>query len=222
MRRITLVLVGIALIAAAGATFAGTAAAQAPAPKATSGKPALARATFAGGCFWCMEAPFDAVRGVVSTTSGYTGGRVRNPTYEMVSAGVTGHAESVQVLYDPGKVTYAQLLEVFWHNIDPLAKNAQFCDHGTQYRSAIFFHDEEQQRLAEQSKKALEESKRFPKPIVTEIVAASEFYAAEEYHQDFYRKTPERYTSYRQGCGRDRRLKELWGAEAGGAHGGAR
>src|SRR5258706_354537 len=213
MRRITLVLVGIALIAAAGATFAGTAAAQAPAPKATSGKPALARATFAGGCFWCMEAPFDAVRGVVSTTSGYTGGRVRNPTYEMVSAGVTGHAESVQVLYDPGKVTYAQLLEVFWHNIDPLAKNAQFCDHGTQYRSAIFFHDEEQQRLAEQSKNALEESKRFPKPIVTEIVAASEFYAAEEYHQDFYRKNPERYTSYRQGSGRDRRLKELSGAE---------
>jgi peptide-methionine (S)-S-oxide reductase len=222
MRRITIALVGIGLIAAAGATFGWTAAAQAPAPKAASGKPALAKATFAGGCFWCMEAPFDAVRGVVSTTSGYTGGRVRNPTYEMVSAGVTGHAESVQVLYDPGKVTYAQLLEVFWHNIDPLAKNAQFCDHGTQYRSAIFFHDEEQQRLAEQSKKALEESKRFPKPIATEIVAASEFYAAEEYHQDFYRRNPERYISYRQGCGRDRRLKELWGAEAGGAHGGAR
>ena len=216
MRRITLALVGIGLIAAAGATLAWTAAAQAPAPKAASGKPVLAKATFAGGCFWCMEAPFDAVRGVVSTTSGYTGGRVRNPTYEMVSAGVTGHAEAVQVLYDPGKVSYAQLLEVFWHNIDPLAKNAQFCDHGTQYRSAIFFHDEEQQRLAEQSKKALEESKRFPKPIVTEIVAASEFYAAEEYHQDFYKKSAFRYNSYRMGCGRDRRLKELWGDAAGG------
>ena len=221
MRRITIALVGIGLMAAAGATFAWKAAAQASAPKAASAKPALAKATFAGGCFWCMEVPFDSVRGVVSTTSGYTGGRVKNPTYEMVSMGGTGHAESVQVVYDPAKVTYAQLLDVFWHNIDPLTRNAQFCDHGTQYRSAIFFHDEEQQRLAESSKKALEESKRFPRPIATEIVAASEFYAAEEYHQDFYRKNPERYMSYRQGCGRDRRLKELWGAEAGG-HGGAR
>jgi peptide-methionine (S)-S-oxide reductase len=221
MRRITTTLVGLGLIAAAGATFGGKAAAQAPAPKAPRAE-GLAKATFAGGCFWCMEAPFDAVKGVVSTTSGYTGGRVPNPSYEMVSAGGTGHAESVQVLYDPRKVTYAQLLDVFWHNIDPLAKNAQFCDHGTQYRSAIFFHDEEQQRLAEQSKKALEDSKRFPKPIVTEIVAAAEFYPAEEYHQDFYKRNPERYMSYRQGCGRDRRLKELWGAEAGGGHGGAR
>src|SRR5258706_4701161 len=138
MRRITLVLVGIALVAAAGATFAGTAAAQAPAPKATSGKPALARATFAGGCFWCMEAPFDAVRGVVSTTSGYTGGRVRNPTYEMVSAGVTGHAESVQGLYHPGKGTYAQPLEGFLHKHDPPAKKPRFFDHRTPNPSAIF------------------------------------------------------------------------------------
>ena len=221
MRRMTTGLVGIGLITAAGAIFAWKAAAQAPAPKAAKAETGLVKATFAGGCFWCMEAPFDGIRGVVSTTSGYTGGRTRNPTYEMVSSGGTGHAESVQVLYDPKKVTYAQLLDVFWRNIDPLAKNAQFCDHGTQYRSSIFFHDEEQQRMAEQSKKALEESKRFPKPIVTEIVALSEFYPAEEYHQDFYKRNPERYMSYRQGCGRDRRLKELWGAEAGGGHGGA-
>src|SRR5258705_10940238 len=146
MRRITIAAVGLGLIAGAGATFGGRAEAQAPAPKGARADAGLAKATFAGGCFWCMEAPFDAVKGVVSTTSGYTGGRVRNPSYEMVSAGGTGHAESVQVLYYPRKVTYAQLLEVFWHNIDPLAKNAQFCDHGTQYRSAIFFHDEEQQR----------------------------------------------------------------------------
>ena len=218
MRRITAALVGIGCFAAA---LAWTAGAQTPAAKTPGAKPGLAKATFAGGCFWCMEAPFDRVKGVVSTTSGYTGGRVKSPTYEAVSAGGTGHAESVQVLFDPAKVTYAQLLEVFWHNIDPLTKDAQFCDHGSQYRSAIFFHDEEQRRQAEQSKKALEESKRFPRPIVTEIVAASEFYPAEEYHQDFYLRNVERYMSYRMGCGRDRRLKELWGAEAGGGHGGA-
>jgi peptide-methionine (S)-S-oxide reductase len=218
MRRITTALVAIGLIAA---TLTWSAAAQAPAPKTAGEKPARAKATFAGGCFWCMEAPFDRLKGVVSTTSGYIGGRIKKPSYEMVSAGGTGHAEAVQVVFEPAKVTYAQLLDVFWHNIDPLTKDAQFCDHGSQYRSAIFFHDEEQQREAEQSKKALEESKRFPKPIVTEIVAASEFYAAEEYHQDFYLRNPARYMSYRQGCGRDRRLKELWGAEAGGGHGGA-
>jgi len=222
MRRITTVFVALGLIAAAGGTFAWRASAQAPAGKTAGGQAGLAKATFAGGCFWCMEAPFDGLPGVVSTTSGYTGGRTRNPTYEMVSSGGTGHAESVQVLYDPRKITYGRLLDVFWHNIDPLARNAQFCDHGTQYRSAIFFHDEEQQRMAEQSKKALEEAKRFPKPVLTEIVAASEFYPAEEYHQDFYRRNPDRYMSYRQGCGRDRRLKELWGAEAGSGHGGAR
>jgi peptide-methionine (S)-S-oxide reductase len=219
MKRTTTALAGIALIAA---TFTWKAAAVVPPPMAGGAKPVLAKATFAGGCFWCMEAPFDAVRGVVSTTSGFTGGRVKHPSYEMVSMGGTGHAEAVQIVYDPAKVTYAQLLDVFWHNIDPLAKDGQFCDHGNQYRSAIFFHDEEQHQLAEQSKKALEESKRFPRPIVTEIVAASEFYAAEEYHQDFYLRNPVRYMSYRQGCGRDRRLKELWGAEAGGGHGGAR
>jgi len=188
---------------------AGTAAVPATAADAR------ARATFAGGCFWCMEAPFDKLPGVIATTSGYTGGRVKNPTYEQVSAGRTGHAEVVQVLYDPAKIGYAQLLEVFWHNIDPLARDAQFCDRGSQYRSAIYYHDEEQKRLAEESKRALEASGRFKQPIVTEIAPAGEFYPAEAYHQDFYRTNPARYRQYRFGCGRDRRLKELWGEAAG-------
>lgn len=174
--------------------------------------PAKATATFAGGCFWCMEVPFEKLEGVYSVTSGYTGGRKKNPSYEEVSAGVTGHAESVQIVYDPAKLSYEKLLDVFWHNIDPLTANAQFCDHGTQYRSAIFFHDEAQRRAAEASKQALESSGRFKPKIVTEIVAASTFYPAEEYHQDFYKKNPVRYTTYRAGCGRDRRLEELWGA----------
>jgi len=171
----------------------------------------LAKATFAGGCFWCMEAPFDEIPGVVSTISGYTGGQQKNPTYEEVSAGRTGHAESVQITYDSTKISYAQLLTVFWHNIDPLAANRQFCDGGTQYRSTIFYHNEEQRRLAEESKRSLEQSGKLDKPIVTEIVPLSEFYSAEEYHQDFYKKNPIRYKAYRTGCGRDRRLKELWG-----------
>ena len=175
----------------------------------------LVKATFAGGCFWCMEPPFDAVPGVAATISGYMGGQKKNPTYEEVSAGVTGHAEVVQILYDPAKVTYAELLEVFWRNIDPLAANRQFCDAGTQYRSAIFFHDESQRRLAEQSR--VEKAKRFREPIVTQIVAASDFTRAEEYHQDFYKKSPVRYKSYRFGCGRDRRLAELWGKPAAAA-----
>jgi peptide-methionine (S)-S-oxide reductase len=189
--------------------------AGAPAPRADAPRPGLVKATFAGGCFWCMEAPFDKVPGVVSTTSGYAGGHVRNPTYEQVSAGRTGHAEVVQVVYDPGKVTYEALLDVFWHNIDPLTKNAQFCDRGTQYRSAIFYHGEEQKRLAEESKASLEKGGRFAGPIVTEVTALTDFYPAEDYHQDFYRKDPRRYESYRAGCGRDRRLKQLWGKEAG-------
>ncbi|HZY30470.1 MAG TPA: peptide-methionine (S)-S-oxide reductase MsrA [Candidatus Methylomirabilis sp.] len=168
-------------------------------------------ATFAGGCFWCMEPPFDELEGVIATTSGYTGGHKKDPTYKEVSAGGTGHTEAVQIVYNPKKVSYAKLLEVFWRNIDPLTKDAQFCDKGSQYRSGIFYHDEEQKRLAEQSKQALEESKRFRQPIVTEITAASEFYAAEEYHQDYYQKNPYRYKFYRFGCGRDQRLKELWG-----------
>lgn len=171
----------------------------------------LARTTFAGGCFWCMEPPFDKLEGVISTTSGYTGGHKENPTYQEVIAGDTGHAEAVQVVYDPQKIGYAELLEVFWHNIDPLTPNRQFCDVGSQYRTAIFYHTEEQRRLAEQSKKALEESGRFTQPIVTEIVPATEFYVAEGYHQDYYRKNPLRYHLYRYSCGRDQRLEEIWG-----------
>jgi peptide-methionine (S)-S-oxide reductase len=180
--------------------------------------PGQAVATFAGGCFWCMEGPFEKLPGVVSVTSGYTGGQKKNPTYEEVSSGVTGHAESVQIVYDPKTVSYDKLLEVYWHNIDPLQANAQFCDHGSQYRSAIFFHDAAQQQAAEASKKALEASGKLSGKIVTQIVPASTFYPAEDYHQDYYKKNPIRYQTYRMGCGRDRRLKELWGAEAGGGH----
>jgi peptide-methionine (S)-S-oxide reductase len=166
-------------------------------------------ATFAGGCFWCVEADFDKVDGVISTISGYTGGRTANPTYEQVSHGGTGHAESVEIVYDPAKVSYKKLLDVFWHNIDPLAKDRQFCDHGDQYRSAIFYHDEEQRALAEASKAEVE--KRFEQPIATQIVPAGPFYKAEEYHQDYYKKNPIRYKFYRYNCGRDARLEELWG-----------
>jgi peptide-methionine (S)-S-oxide reductase len=168
-------------------------------------------ATFAGGCFWCMQPPFDQLEGVISTTVGYSGGHTKNPTYEEVESGDTGHAEAIQITYDPKKITYAKLLEVFWHNIDPLTPNGQFCDHGTQYRSAIFYHNDEQKRLAEESKKALEASGRLHKPIVTEIVPASEFYPAEDDHQEYYRKNPVRYHYYRYRCGRDQRLEELWG-----------
>lgn len=171
----------------------------------------VAKATFAGGCFWCMQPAFDHVDGVVSSTVGYTGGQTKNPTYEEVETGGTGHAESIQVTYDPAKVSYKHLLDVFWHNVDPLTPNAQFCDHGTQYRSAIFCHNDEQKRLAEESRQELEASGRFKQPIVTEIVPASEFYAAEDYHQKYYEKNPVRYRYYRYGCGRDERLRELWG-----------
>jgi peptide-methionine (S)-S-oxide reductase len=177
----------------------------------TTGDKNLETATFAGGCFWCMEPPFDKLDGVISTTSGYTGGQMKNPTYEEVSSGTTGHAESVQVVFDPAKVSYAKLLDVFWHNIDPLTLNAQFCDHGRQYRTAIFYHSEEQQRQAEASKKALEDSGRFTQPIVTEIVPAGEFHKAEEYHQDYYKKNPIRYKFYRYQCGRDKVLEQRWG-----------
>jgi peptide-methionine (S)-S-oxide reductase len=175
----------------------------------------LEKATFAGGCFWCMEHPFDELPGVVSVTSGYTGGQKKNPTYEEVSAGTTGHAEAVQIIYDPAKVSYEKLLSVFWHNIDPTVRDRQFCDVGNQYRSAIFYHNEEQHRLALQSKAQLEKIKTFREPVVTEIVQATEFYPAEEYHQHYYKKNPIRYKFYRTSCGRDRRLKELWGDEAG-------
>ena len=175
--------------------------------------PGLAKATFAGGCFWCMEPPFDKLAGVISTTSGYTGGERRHPTYGDVSSGRTAHAEAVEVVYDSAKITYAQLLDVFWRNVDPLTRNRQFCDHGAQYRTAIFFHDAEQERMARESKRRLEESGRFADPIVTQIAEANQFWAAEDYHQDYYTKNPLRYKFYRYGCGRDRRLKELWGDE---------
>ena len=171
----------------------------------------LVRATFAGGCFWCMEAPFDKVPGVVSTTSGYAGGRVKDPTYEQVSEGTTGHAEALQVAYDPAKVSYEQLLEVFWRNVDPIDRGGQFCDRGNQYRTGIFYEGDAQKRAAEESKRALEASGRLPKPIVTEIVRLEAFYPAEDYHQDFYKKSAVRYMTYRAGCGRDRRLEQLWG-----------
>jgi len=173
--------------------------------------PKLAKATFAGGCFWCMEEAFESQEGVVSVTSGYTGGQKPNPTYEEVSASGTGHAESVEILYDPAKTNYRKLLAHFWRNVDPITPNAQFCDHGPQYRSAIFYHDEEQKRLAEETKQAIEASKRFKEPIVTEIVPASTFYPAEDYHQDFYKKNPIRYKFYKTTCGRVNRLKQLWG-----------
>jgi peptide-methionine (S)-S-oxide reductase len=170
-----------------------------------------ATATFAGGCFWCMESPFDHLDGVLSTTSGYSGGHTVDPTYEEVSAGGTGHAESVQVVYDPSKVSYEKLLDVFWHNVDPEAENGQFCDHGTQYRSVIFVRDAAQRRAAEASKEQLEASGRVRR-VTTEITDFAVFYPAEEYHQDYYMKNPIRYKWYRTGCGRDRRLAEIWGS----------
>ncbi len=171
----------------------------------------LTKATFAGGCFWCMEEAFEKVEGVTSAVSGYIGGQVENPTYEQVSAGGTGHTESIEVTFDPSKVTYEKLLEVFWRNVDPTTPNAQFCDHGNQYRTAIFYHDEHQKQLIDESKKRIESSKTFPEAIVTEISPASTFYIAEEYHQDFYSKNPIRYKYYKWNCGRVKRLEQLWG-----------
>lgn len=182
-----------------------------PGPASGAESAPLAKATFAGGCFWCMEPPFDKLPGVVATVSGYTGGHARNPSYEEVSAGRTGHAEAVEITYDPSRISYARLLEVYWRNVDPTTPDRQFCDVGNQYRTAIFYHDAEQKRLAEQSKAALAKSRPFPQPIVTEIVAAGEFTPAEGYHQDYYLKNPLRYKFYRYNCGRDQRLEELWG-----------
>ena len=171
----------------------------------------LGKAYFAGGCFWCMEEAFEKVEGVLSVTSGYMGGAVANPSYEDVSAGRTGHAESVEVVYDPAKVSYQKLLDAFWRNVDPITPNAQFCDHCSQYRSAVFYQTDEEKRGAEASKQAIEQSRRFKEPIVTQIVMASQFYPAEEYHQDFYKKNPVRYKFYKYNCGRAQRLEELWG-----------
>ncbi len=181
------------------------------APAAEKTKTAVA--IFAGGCFWCMEPPFDKTPGVISTTSGYTGGSVDHPTYEQVSAGGTGHAEAVRIDYDPSRVTYAHLLDVFWHNIDPVAVDRQFCDSGNQYRSAIFVSSPEQRKLAEESKRELQASGKFNKPIATEIVDATMFWPAESYHQNYYQKNPVRYKFYRYNCGRDQRLDQIWGAD---------
>jgi len=166
------------------------------------------RAIFAGGCFWCMEPPFDDLDGVISTISGYIGGSKVNPSYQEISTGKTGHAEVVEITYDPKKISYSKLLEVFWKNIDPTVKDRQFCDQGSQYRSAIFYLNSEQEKIAQKSlglvrKKGIE-------PIHTEIVQATEFYRAEDYHQDYYQKNPARYKYYRSRCGRDKRLKEIW------------
>jgi peptide-methionine (S)-S-oxide reductase len=198
-------LLSIAFILAA----VGTAGAQgAPQPA-----PGQAVATFAGGCFWCTESDFDKVKGVISTTSGYTGGKVVNPGYEQVSAGGTGHAEAVEVIYDPSQVSYEKLLTYYWHTVDPTVKNAQFCDHGEQYRTAIFVRNDEERKLAEASKKKVEAELK--QPVYTQIVDTGPFYAAEEYHQDFYKKNPTKYKFYRWNCGRDQRLEQLWGAHKG-------
>jgi peptide-methionine (S)-S-oxide reductase len=179
-------------------------------------KPAVRTETaiFAGGCFWCVEADFDKIEGVVATTSGYIGGRKPNPTYSEVSAGWTGHTEAVKIDFDPARVTYTQLLEKFWPTIDPTVKDQQFCDVGSQYRSGIYPINDVQLKAAQASKAALEKSKPFSQPIVTEIVLAGTFYPAEEYHQDYYTKNPIRYGFYRKNCGRDARLKQLWGEKA--------
>lgn len=200
----TLILLGVLLLGAS--------------PAAGQRGGGVAKATFAGGCFWSVELAFDGLEGVISATSGFAGGQLKHPTYQQVSAGGTGHAESVEIVYDPRRVTYETLLDVFWHHIDPLTRNAQFCDHGSQYRTAIFFHDATQRGLAEDSKRKLEASGRFQRPIVTEILPAGPFYPAEEYHQDFARRNPVRYKLYRLSCGRDQRLRELWGESADAPH----
>jgi peptide-methionine (S)-S-oxide reductase len=217
LRRSILRLTGFAAISLSGilllgSRFPGTSPrenvefAPLPAPSA-----AQRLATFAGGCFWSMQKAFDGVPGVVSVTAGYAGGSKSDPSYQEVETGRTGHAESVQVIYDPARISYEGLLDIYWHHIDPLTPNAAFCDHGPQYRSIIFYRDAEQQRLAEASKRALDQSHRFPTPIVTVIQPATAFYPAEEYHQQYYKKNPASYAAYRIGCGRDQRIRQLWG-----------
>jgi methionine-S-sulfoxide reductase len=184
----------------------------AAAPDGGAAQSQLAVATFAGGCFWCSESDFEHVPGVVDAVSGYTGGRVANPTYEQVSAGRTGHREAVRVTYDPRRVSYAQLLNVFWRSVDPVDSGGQFCDRGPQYTSAIFVANDEERRLAEASKRAIEQSGRLRRPIATAVLTAGPFYPAEPYHQAYYKKNPLRYRFYRSTCGRDRRLRQLWGS----------
>ena len=195
----------------------GAAMAQGTTPAAPAQAAAAAgtqKAVFAGGCFWCVESDFDKVDGVLSTTSGYTGGNVANPTYEQVSGKHTGHAEAVEIVFDPKKVSYEKLVEHFWHTIDPTTKDRQFCDAGSPYRTAIFAQDAAQLKIAQASKAALEKSKPFKEPVVTEVVMGGPFYVAEDYHQDYYKKNPVRYNYYRLSCGRDARIKELWGSLA--------
>ena len=187
------------------------AAAFATVPAAAADRSETAYATLAGGCFWCMEADFEKIEGVLSVTSGYTGGTVANPTYKQVSAGGTGHTEAIRIVFDPEITSFDELLGAFWHSIDPTVNDRQFCDVGSQYRSAIFYHDDAQLESAQRSKAELENNKPFPAPIVTEITAATIFYPAEAYHQDYSEKHPLRYSYYRKGCGRDHRLLELWG-----------
>ncbi len=188
--------------------------AQQPAFDFETLEPGQEAAIFAGGCFWCMEPPYDALDGVVRTISGYTGGTLPNPTYRQVVNGGTGHYEAVLVIYEPDTVTYEKLLEVFWFNVDPLDDGGQFCDRGDMYRTGIFFRDQDQQRLAEESRRALDASRRLPRPVVTRIMPAEEYYVAENYHQRYYRRNPVRYRTYRTACGRDARLRQLWGPDA--------
>jgi peptide methionine sulfoxide reductase msrA/msrB len=180
-------------------------------PFSLSAETKYEKATFAGGCFWCMEHPFEELEGVSEVISGYTGGRKENPTYEEVSAGVTLHFEAVQITYDPSKISYSELLDVFWRQIDPTDPGGQFVDRGLQYRTSIFYHDEEQRQLAEESKELLNKSGRYDEEIVTEIIKATPFYKAEEYHQDYYKKSPREYKAYRRGSGRDQFLERIWG-----------
>lgn len=210
LKRLTLIIAGMVIMS----TFSSGPGAASDTKEKENPKPAsLETATFAGGCFWCMEAAFEKLEGVRDVVSGYTGGHVENPTYEQVSAGGTGHAEAIRVRYDPGKVSYKTLLDVFWRQIDPTDAGGSFADRGSQYRSAIFYHSEEQRKLAEASKQALAESGRFDAPIVTEIEAAQAFYPAEDYHQDYYKKHSFRYKLYRHGSGRDQFLKKTWGSD---------
>jgi peptide-methionine (S)-S-oxide reductase len=212
-RLYALLAAGAALAAALGAATLVGAQSSPNTPSAASATPpaGTAVATFAGGCFWCVEADFDKVPGVISTTSGYTGGSVSNPRYEDVAAQRTGHAEVVRIVFDPARVSYETLLQKYWRSIDPTTKNRQFCDSGTPYRTAIYTHDAAQAAAAQASLAALEKNKPFPQPIVTTIEPAGPFYAAEEYHQDYYKKNPVRYNYYRMSCGRDARLQQLWG-----------
>lgn len=215
----------VALLIVMSAVACSPAPAGGPPPTRTEQRPqatetGLDTATFAGGCFWSMVHPFDQLTGVTRVTAGYTGGSVANPTYAAVSSGATGHLEAVEVIYDPARITFAELLDVYWHNIDPLDTYGQACDRGYQYRTAIFFHGREQERLADSSKAALEA--RFSRPIATEITAANPFYPAEAYHQNYYQKNPMRYAFYWSTCGRPHRLVELWGPGSDSGNGRAK